>query len=183
MHKFLLLSRQRRSRIQSFGSSFCTHAPTPVASSREIPRKFTPNYHTINSLSADFDFIPQATTLLKKMLCSNYHSAMKSFSLSDDTKLRIYDELSRKNGEQLIISDLLLALFAFAHGPKDGKQYRLIGILEFGFAPFANALRVGDALSLLTIYCYSCRKHPGESCVLYCGPALDTVCISKLPSS
>jgi hypothetical protein len=168
MHKFMPLSRQRQSRIHSFSQSFCTQIPTAVASTRETPRKFAPNHHSTTTLRADLDIMPQATKLLKKMFSTNDHTVIKSFDFSEDMKLRLYDELSRKNGKHLIIYDLLLALFAFAHEPKDGKQYRLIEKIELGIAPFAHALKVGDALSLLAIYCYSCRKHPGESCVLYC---------------
>jgi hypothetical protein len=153
MRKFFPLRHQRQSRVHSFLSSFSTHVMTVVATTIKIPPKFAWNTRS---------------TLLKKMLSSNDHSAMKSFALSDEMKLRIYDELSQSNRKLLCISDLLLALFAFAHGPKDGKQYRLIEIIEIGIAPLVSEAKIGDVLSLLTTYCFSCRKHPGETCVLSC---------------
>jgi hypothetical protein len=168
MHKFMPLSRQRQSRIHSFLSSFCTQIPTAAASIRETPRKFAPNDHSTTTLRADFDIMPQTARLLREMFSRNDHTVIKSFDLSEDMKLRLYDELSRKNGKQLIIYDLLPALLAFAHEPKDGKQYKLMEKIELGIAPFVHELNAGDALNLLTIYCFSCRKHPGESCVLFC---------------
>lgn len=168
MRKFFPLRHQRQSRVHSFLSSFSTNVMTVAATTIKIPPKFAWNTRSITTLSPDFDFMPQATTLLKKMLSSNDHSAMKSFALSDEMKLRIYDELSQSKRKLLSISDLLLALFAFAHGPKDGKQYRLIEIIEIGIAPLVSEAKIGDVLSLLTTYCFSCRKHPGETCVLYC---------------
>ena len=168
MRKFFPLWHQRQCRVHSFLSSFSTHVMTVVATTIKIPPKFAWNTRSITTLSPDFDFMPQATTLLKKMLSANDHSAMKSYALSEEIKLRIYDELSQSNRKLLSISDLLLALFAFAHGPKDGKQYRLIEIIEIGIAPLVSEAKIGDVLSLLTTCCFSCRKHPGETCVLYC---------------
>lgn len=163
MQKFMPLRHLRQSRIHSFDSSFRNHMSTAASNARKRWPKLLPNAHSITTLSGDFDFKPQATRLLKKMLSSNDHSAIKSFTLSEDMKLRIYEELSRTNTKQFNISDLSLALFAFAHGPKDGKQYRLIEIIEVGIAPFVSAAKVQEALSLLITYCYSSRKNTGES--------------------
>lgn len=160
MQKFMPLRHLRQSRIHS---SFRNHMSTAVSNGRERWPKLTTNAHSIATLSADFDFKPEATRLLKKMLSSNDHAAIKSFTLSEDMKLRIYDELSRTNSNQFNISDLSLALFAFGHGPKDGKQYRLIEIIEVGISPFVYAAKVAEALSLLITYCYSSRKNTGES--------------------
>ena len=163
MIRYFVPSRyQRRCRINSFWN-LISHGEFL---SKHIPLKFTSRLYSTATLSAEFDLLPQATTVLKKILNSNNQSVIKSSSLSEDLKLRIYDELSRTNGRLYTTSDLSLALFAFAHGSKDGKQYRLIEMIEEGTAHSVSSLGIGDALCLLTSYCYSSRKHPGELFIL-----------------
>ena len=86
----------------------------------------------------------------------------RTYTLSNDAKLCIFEKLSNTNGKMYRISDLILALYTFGKDKKLGPYYSIIERIEGELCPKIENLKINEVLNIINVYSFASRKYPGK---------------------